>query len=256
MKLDKQVAVVTGGSRGIGREICRALAAEGATVVVNHRRSATRAAEVAELIQAEGGQAEVIAADVAEPDEVDRMIAEVVERHGRVDVLVNNAGVTEDDLICRMSPDSWLAVMKVNFGGVFHCTQAVLPRLMAQGSGSIVNISSVMGERGWIGQANYAASKGAINAFTRCSAMEAARFGVRVNAVLPGFSPTEMVAGLLEGDRGKQILRQIPLRSFVEPEAIAQAVCFLAGPDAGLITGALVPVDGGALTALGLGRAR
>ncbi|KAA2262621.1 3-oxoacyl-ACP reductase FabG [Solihabitans fulvus] len=255
MKLADQVAVVTGGSRGIGAAICVALAEEGATVVVNHRRSPERAERVADDIRSAGGRAHVTAADVSRPDEVRRMVDDALAEFGRIDILVNNAGIADNDLIYRMSPESWLAVMKVNFGGVFHCTQAVLPHLMARGSGAIVNVSSAMGERGWIGQANYAASKGAINAFTRSCAMETARFGIRVNAVLPGFARTELVDDLLDGEQGRRILRQIPMRAFVEPAEIARTVCFLAGPDATRITGALVPVDGGAMTALGLGRA-
>jgi 3-oxoacyl-[acyl-carrier protein] reductase len=143
--------------------------------------------------------------------------------------------------------------MRVNFGGVFNCTKAVMPHFMSRGSGVIVNISSVMGERGWVGESNYAASKGAVNAFTRCCAMELARFGVRVNAVLPGFAPTGLVAELLEKDGGKGIKRQIPMRSFATVKQVADAVVFLAGPGASYMTGTLVPVDGGASTALGLG---
>jgi 3-oxoacyl-[acyl-carrier protein] reductase len=141
----------------------------------------------------------------------------------------------------------------VNFGGVFNCTKAVLEEFMRRGEGTIVNVSSVMGERGWLGESNYAASKGAINAFTRCCAMEFARFGVRVNAVLPGFAPTELVAGLVAKDGGKGIRKQIPMRTFARVEEVAQVVVFLAGPDSSYMTGSLVPVDGGASTGLGLG---
>jgi 3-oxoacyl-[acyl-carrier protein] reductase len=143
--------------------------------------------------------------------------------------------------------------MRVNFGGVFNCTKAVLSHFMSTRDGVIVNVSSVMGERGWVGESNYAASKGAVNAFTRCCAMELARFGVRVNAVLPGFAPTELVAGLTQKEGGKGILRQIPMRSFAKVEEVAQVVSFLAGPDSSYMTGAFIAVDGGASTALGLG---
>jgi 3-oxoacyl-[acyl-carrier protein] reductase len=152
-----------------------------------------------------------------------------------------------------MEPADWLDVMKVNFGGVFNCTKAAMSHFMARGEGVIVNVSSVMGERGWVGESNYAASKGAINAFTRCAARELARFGVRVNAVLPGFSPTELVGGLLEKDGGRGILRQLPMRAFAKPEEVAQVVTFLAGPDSSYMTGSLVTVDGGASSTLGLG---
>jgi 3-oxoacyl-[acyl-carrier protein] reductase len=170
-----------------------------------------------------------------------------------LDILVNNAGIAKNALIFNMEPSDWVDVMRVNFGGVFNCTKAVMPHFMARGSGVIVNISSVMGERGWVGESNYAASKGAVNAFTRCCAMELARFGVRVNAVLPGFAPTGLVAELLEKDGGKGIKRQIPMRSFATVKQVADAVVFLAGPGASYMTGTLVPVDGGASTALGLG---
>jgi 3-oxoacyl-[acyl-carrier protein] reductase len=153
-----------------------------------------------------------------------------------------------------MDPAEWLDVMRVNFGGTFNCTKAAIGHMMAQRSGSIVNVSSVMGERGWTGESNYAASKGAINAFTRCCAMEVARFGIRVNAVLPGFVTTELVSGLLEKDGGKGILKQLPLRSFADADDVARATVFLAGDDSDYMTGALLTLDGGASAMLGLGR--
>jgi 3-oxoacyl-[acyl-carrier protein] reductase len=152
-----------------------------------------------------------------------------------------------------MKPEDWLAVMRVNFGGVFNCSKAVLGHFMSQREGAIVNVSSVMGERGWTGESNYAASKGAVNAFTRCCAVEVARFGIRVNAILPGFSPTDLVAGLVAKDGGKGIKKQIPMRDFGTVEQIARVAVFLAGPDASYMTGALVEVDGGASTVLGVG---
>jgi 3-oxoacyl-[acyl-carrier protein] reductase len=143
--------------------------------------------------------------------------------------------------------------MRINFGGVFNCTKAAMTHFMGQRDGVIVNISSVMGERGWIGESNYAASKGAVNAFTRCCAVELARFGVRVNAVLPGFAPTDIVAGLLAKDGGRGISKQIPMRAFGKVEDVARVVTFLAGPDSSYMTGSLVTVDGGAATILGVG---
>jgi 3-oxoacyl-[acyl-carrier protein] reductase len=217
MKLQGQVALVTGASRGIGRAISLALAADGAAVACNFRSGKAEAASLVKEIEEAGGKAIAVEADVADYE-----------------------GAKND-------------VMRVNFGGVFNCTKAVMPHFMARGSGVIVNISSVMGERGWVGESNYAASKGAVNAFTRCCAMELARFGVRVNAVLPGFAPTGLVAELLEKDGGKGIKRQIPMRSFATVKQVADAVVFLAGPGASYMTGTLVPVDGGASTALGLG---
>jgi 3-oxoacyl-[acyl-carrier protein] reductase len=144
--------------------------------------------------------------------------------------------------------------MRVNFGGTFNCTKAALTVFMREREGVIVNVSSVMGERGWTGESNYAASKGAVNAFTRCCAVELARFGIRVNAVLPGFAPTEMVAGLMAKDGGKGITKQIPLKEFATVQEVAGVVVFLATPDAGHMTGSLVTVDGGVSTQVGVGK--
>ena len=254
MTLDGKVALVTGGSRGIGAAVCVALARDGAAVAVNYRTSEAGAKEVVRRIEDDGGRAVAVGGDVADPAAAAELVQEAVRELGDLDILVNNAGVSQDSLIYHMSPDAWVDVMRVNFGGVFHCTHAVLPHFMAKGAGVVVNVSSVMGERGWIGESNYAASKGAVNAFTRCAAMETARFGIRVNAVLPGFVPTDLVAGLTEGDTGRNIKKQIPMRRFGETEQIAAAVRFLAGPESSYLTGSFLTVDGGAATALGLGR--
>jgi NAD(P)-dependent dehydrogenase (short-subunit alcohol dehydrogenase family) len=254
IKLQERVALVTGGSRGIGRAIAEALSAEGAAVGVNYRSGKAEAEEVVAGIEAKGGKAAAIPGDVAEYDQAVAMVEQTVEELGGLHILINNAGIAKDDLIYNMPPGMWLDVMRVNFGGVFNCTKAALSQFMSQREGAIVNISSVMGERGWTGEANYSASKGAVNAFTRCSAVEFARFGIRVNAVLPGFSPTEMVAPLLEKDGGKGILKQIPMKSFAEVEEVASAVVFLAGPDSSAMTGSLVTVDGGVSTQVGVGR--
>jgi 3-oxoacyl-[acyl-carrier protein] reductase len=254
MKLSGRVALVTGGSRGIGRAISEVLAAEGAAVAVNYRASKSGADEVVEAITAAGGKAIAVAGDVAEYAQAEAMVAETIEQLGGLHMLVNNAGISKDALIYNMDPEDWLTVMRVNFGGVFNCTKAALGHFMGERDGSIVNVSSMMGDRGWTGESNYAASKGAINAFTRCSAVELARFGVRVNAVLPGFAPTELVAGLLEKDGGKGILKQIPMKAFASVEEVAGAAVFLAGPDSSAMTGALVTVDGGVSTQVGIGK--
>jgi 3-oxoacyl-[acyl-carrier protein] reductase len=254
MKLQERVALVTGGSRGIGRATCLALAQEGAAVAVNYRGSEAQALEIVQAIQAAGGRAVGVPGDVSDYAQAKSMIEQTLSKLGGLHVLVNNAGRSKDGLLFNLEPDDWLQVMKINFGGVFNCTKAVMSHFMAQREGVIVNVSSVMGERGWIGESNYAASKGAINAFTRCCAMELARFGVRVNAVLPGFAATELVAGLLEKEGGKGIKQQIPMRSFAKVEEVAQAIVFLASPDSSYMTGSLLAVDGGASTALGLGR--
>jgi 3-oxoacyl-[acyl-carrier protein] reductase len=253
MKLEGRVALVTGASRGLGRAISLALAAEGAAIGVNYRSGKQQAEEVVDAITASGGKAVPVPGDVSEYDQAQAMVKQTVEELGGLNILVNNAGIAKDVLLFNMEPSDWLDVMKVNFGGVFNCTRASMEHFMAQGEGVIVNVSSVMGERGWVGESNYSASKGAINAFTRCAARELARFGVRVNAVLPGFSPTELVGGLLEKDGGRGILRQLPMRAFAKPEQVAQVVSFLAGPDSSYMTGSLVTVDGGASSTLGLG---
>jgi 3-oxoacyl-[acyl-carrier protein] reductase len=253
MKLEGRVALVTGGSRGIGRAVCLSLAGEGAVVAVNYRSGESEAAEVVREITSAGGRAVAIQADVAEFGEAQALVQRTIAELGDLHVVVNNAGIAKDALIYNMEPGDWLSVMRVNFGGVFNCTKAALDHFMGTRDGVIVNVSSAMGERGWIGESNYAASKGAINAFTRCAAMELARFGIRVNAVLPGFAPTDMVAGLVEKDGGKGIKRQIPLRQFAAVEQVASVVTFLAGPDSSYMTGALVTVDGGVSSMLGIG---
>jgi 3-oxoacyl-[acyl-carrier protein] reductase len=254
MRLDGQAALVTGASRGIGRAIAVALAEAGAHVAVNYRSREQEATQVVGEIVQGGGKAVAVGGDVSRWGEAKAVVDRARAELGGLHILVNNAGIARDGLIYHMDPDDWLEVMQVNFGGVFNCTRAAMEHLMAQRQGCIVNVSSVMGERGWIGESNYAASKGAINAFTRCCALELARFKVRVNAVLPGFTPTELVGGLLARDGGKGIKRQIPWSEFASAEQVARVVRFLAGPEAGYMTGELVRVDGGASSALGLGR--
>ena len=253
MKLKGRIALVTGASRGIGRAIAQVLATEGAAVAVNYRSGREKAEEVVKEITAAGGKAVALSGDVADYGQAKTLVEQTVKELGGLHILINNAGIAKDGLIFNLEPEDWLSVMRVNFGGVFNCTKAAMGHFMAQRDGVIVNVSSVMGERGWIGESNYAASKGAVNAFTRCCAMELSRFGVRINAVLPGFSPTELVAGLVQKDGGKGIKKQIPMRDFGTVEEIARVAVFLAGPDSAYMTGSLVPVDGGASTALGLG---
>jgi 3-oxoacyl-[acyl-carrier protein] reductase len=253
MKLRDRVALVTGGSRGIGRAICLALAADGAAVAVNYRSGEAQAREVVDEIEKAGGKAVAVGGDVSDYAEAEAVVQKTIADLGGLHVLVNNAGISKDALIFNMEPEDWLSVMKVNFGGVFNCVKASLGHFMGQRDGSIINVSSVMGERGWVGESNYAASKGAVNAFTRCSAIELARFNVRVNSVLPGFVPTDLVTGLVEKS-GKEIKKQIPLRDLGEVDDVAAMVTFLASPESRYMTGVLVPVDGGAAATLGLGR--
>src|SRR3954447_12955648 len=253
MKLDGRIALVTGASRGIGRGIAEGLAAEGAAVAVNYRSGADAANEVVQAIEAGGGRAIAVQGDVSEYEDAERVVKETIDGLGGLHILVNNAGIARDKLVFNMEPNDWLDVMKVNFGGVFNCTKASLGHFMSERTGSIINISSVMGQRGWLGESNYSASKGAVNSFTRCASAELARFGVRVNAVLPGFVPTELVEGLTSKNGGKGILKQIPMRRFGDLQDVAGIVTFLATDDAKYMTGALFTVDGGASTVLGTG---
>ncbi|HEX4109127.1 MAG TPA: 3-oxoacyl-ACP reductase family protein [Solirubrobacteraceae bacterium] len=253
-KLADRVALVTGGSRGIGRAIAEGLAREGAAVAVNYRSGVEQAQEVVAAITGSGGRAVAVQGDVSEFASAESVVAQAVEELGGLHIVINNAGISRDALLYNMDPGEWLEVMKVNFGGVFNCTKAALSTFMKQRDGVVVNISSVMGERGWTGESNYAASKGAINAFTRCCAVELARFGIRVNAVLPGFSPTDMVAGLMDKDGGKGISKQIPLKVFATVDEVARTAIFLAGPDASHMTGALLTVDGGVSAQVGVGK--
>ncbi len=246
MKLDLtgQIALVTGGGRGIGRAIARELAAAGATVVVNYREGAAAAEESVAAIREAGGRGQAIQADVADPTAVEAMVKTVIKEYGRLDILVNNAGITRDNLLLRMKDEEFDQVLTTNLRGVFVCTRAVLRQMSKQRSGRIINITSVIGLLGNSGQANYAAAKAGVIGFTRSTAREIASRGVTVNAVAPGFIETEMTAVLNEETR-KAILGSIPLGRFGQPEEVARLVCFLASDAAAYITGQTMTVDGG-----------
>jgi 3-oxoacyl-[acyl-carrier protein] reductase len=250
MKLDLtgQVALVTGGGRGIGRAIAHELAAAGATVIVNYREGAAAAEESVAAILAAGGRGQAIQADVADPTAVETMVKTVIKEYGRLDILVNNAGITRDNLLLRMKDEEFDQVLTTNLRGVFVCTRAVLRQMSKQRSGRIINITSVIGLIGNSGQANYAAAKAGIIGFTRSTAREIASRGVTVNAVAPGFIETEMTAVLNEETR-KAILGSIPLGRFGQPEEVARLVCFLASDAAAYITGQTMTVDGGMVMA-------
>ncbi len=240
--LEGKVALVTGASRGIGRAIAESLALAGATTVVNYARSAEAAAAVVDTIGAAGGRAWAHGADVAEEEQVDAMVKAVLEREGRLDVLVNNAGITRDGLLMRMKTADWRSVIDLNLTGVFLCTRAVSRPMLKARSGRIVNITSVVGLMGNPGQANYSAAKAGVIGLTRGTAAEFASRGITVNAVAPGFIATEMTKDL----DTEKILTAIPLGRLGEPSEVAGVVRFLAAdPAAAYITGQVIAVDGG-----------
>ena len=244
--LTGQTALVTGGGRGIGRAIALALAESGLEVVVNYSSSAAEAEEVVELITASGGKAYALQANVSKEDDVDGLIKTVLERSGRLDVLVNNAGITRDGLLMRMKTSDWQAVIDLNLTGVFLCSRAVARPMLKQKSGRIINITSVVGLMGNAGQANYAAAKAGVVGLTRSTAKELASRGITVNAVAPGFIATDMTKDL-DADA---ILRDIPLGTFGTQEQVAGAVRFLAtDPASAYITGQVLQVDGGMVMA-------
>lgn len=238
-----KVAIVTGSSRGIGKASAIALAKEGASVVVNYARSSEAAdAVVAELSEI-GGEAIALQADVSKADQVDAMIKATMDKFGRIDVLVNNAGITRDTLLLRMKPEDWQAVIDLNLTGVFLCTRAVSKIMLKQRSGRIVNISSVAGLMGNPGQANYSAAKAGVIGFTKTIAKELAPRGVTANVVAPGFIATDMTGDLKNTE---EILKYIPLARYGKPEEVAGLIRFLAAdPAAGYITGQVMNVDGG-----------
>lgn len=244
LPLEEQVAIVTGASRGIGRAIALALAEAGARVVVNYQRNSIGAAEVAGLISGRGGGAITYGADVIVPEDVQRMIGEVLERWGRIDILVNNAGVTRDAPFARMRDDQWHDVLEIDLTSAFVCTQAVLPALSERGYGRIINVASLAGLTGNIGQVNYAAAKAGLIALTKELARELAPHGITVNTVAPGYIETDMIEGVT--DKHLQwALNAIPLGRFGSPEEVASAVRFLSLPEASYITGHTLVVDGG-----------
>ncbi|ACK42224.1 MULTISPECIES: 3-oxoacyl-[acyl-carrier-protein] reductase [Dictyoglomus] len=242
--LKDRVALVTGGSRGIGRAIVLSFAKEGAKVLINYKGNEKAAMETLEEVKKIGGEGEVFKADVSIEEEVDKMFNFVLEKWGRLDILVNNAGITRDNLLIRMKSEEWDQVINTNLKGVFYCTRSAVKIMLKQRYGRIINISSVIGLRGNIGQANYAAAKAGIIGFTKAVAKEVASRGITVNAVAPGFILTDMTEVLSE-EMKKKALEEIPMGRFGDPKDVASAVKFLASDEAGYITGVVLSIDGG-----------
>jgi 3-oxoacyl-[acyl-carrier protein] reductase len=241
-----QVAIVTGASRGIGRAIALELAKLGANVVVNYASSSNAAEELVDTITKAGGKAIALQADVSQADQVEALVNTAMEKLNRVDILVNNAGITRDTLLLRMKPEDWQAVIDLNLTGVFLCTRAVSKIMLKQRSGRIINITSVAGQMGNPGQANYSAAKAGVIGFTKTIAKEFASRGITVNAVAPGFIATDMTSNI----NAEEILKYIPLGRYGQPEEVAGMVRFLAADSAAAyITGQVFNVDGGMVMA-------
>ena len=235
--LNDKVAVVTGSSRGIGAAIATELAAQGATVIINHRDSAEQAQAVVAQIETAGGQAVALQADVSLWDDAQRLIKETVERFGRLDILVNNAGTTRDTLLMLMSEDAWDTVIRTNLKSAYNCSKAALRPMLKQRDGRIINITSVSGISGNAGQTNYSASKAGMIGFTKALAKEVGGRNITVNAVAPGFVPTTLTEVLAE-EQKQRIIELTPLGRFALPEEIAYAVAFLASDRAAFHHGA------------------
>ena len=244
MSLDGRVALVTGGSRGIGRAIVEALANDGAKVAFIYNSNSAAAEEVVSVLKERGQEAMAIQADVRSKESADKVIDDIVDAWGSVDILVNNAGIIRDGLLATMESDQWQDVIDTNLTSVFNFCQAVTRQMMSQRYGRIINMSSVAADVSNPGQANYAASKGGVEGFTRCVATELARRGVTANAVAPGFIETDMTEQVVEM-AGKEIKKKIPVRRLGQPDDIANAVLFFAQESSSYVTGQVLKVDGG-----------
>jgi len=238
-----RVALVTGSARGIGRAIAIELASRGATVAINYRSSQAAAEELFSEIEEMGVEGILIKGDVACKDESKRVMATVLDRFKQIDILVNNAGITRDRTLRKMTDEEWTEVLNTNLNGTFFCTRAAVPSMIENKFGRIVNVASFVGQAGAYGQANYAASKGAVIAFTKTIALELAQYNITANVISPGYTATELVAGM-PARALNEITSRIPLKRLAEPQEIAKAVAFLVA-DGGYITGHQLNVNGG-----------
>lgn len=243
-RLEGKYAIVTGASRGIGRAIALELAREGCTVGVNYQHNQALAEEVAAEIKSMGRECMLLQANVADPTEARAMVRRYLDAYGRLDIMVNNAGITRDRSLRKMTDEDWLQVIQTNLNAVFFCTTAAMQPMIEQQYGRIINISSMNGQTAAFGQANYGASKGGIIAFSKTAALELAKYGITVNVVAPGFTLTDMLSKVPE-EVQNQIKARIPLGRFGLPEEMAKAVVFLAA-DGDYITGQQINVNGGA----------
>jgi len=243
-RLEGKTALVTGASRGIGRAIALELASEGAKVAINYQSNDAKAKEVADEINKNRGTCILAKANLADPKEARAMVQRVADQFGHLDVLVNNAGITRDKQLRKMTDEDWLEVIQTNLNAVFFCTSAAIPIMTAQSYGRIINIGSMNGQVGAFGQANYSASKGGIIAFTRTAALELSKANITVNVIAPGYTETDMFERVPR-DIQAQIKAKIPLSRFAQPGEIARAVTFLVA-DGDYITGQTIGINGGA----------